>query len=269
MRKKSIGMNLFMIIVSLMAIFPFYLMLIMSSYTSEQIYKGISLLPGSAFLKNAKTVFESNYLLYYRNSIIVSTCTVLLQLLVSTMAGYALSKFKFAAAGPIMTTIIGLMVIPHNVSLVAFVMEMKSLGWINTWLPLIIPCASPFGVFWMASSIKEAVPDELIEAAQIDGCSQFYIFFKIVVPLARSAIGTLALLVFLSSWNNVMTPLVTLSDPKLFTLPLGIKAFGTSKSTDYGAQIFGLSLAVIPIAAVFAIFSKNLIRGITSGAVKE
>lgn len=266
---KSAALNGALIIISLISLFPFYLMLIMSTYTTEQLFRGINLLPGSGAAQNAGTVFRSDYLLYYLNSIFVAAFAVILTLLVSTMAGYALSKFRFRFRKAIMFIIIGIMVIPTNVSIVAFVIEMKNLGWLNTHLPLIIPAAAnPFGVFWMTSCLEEGVPNEIIDSAKLDGCPQISIFFRIVAPLAKAALGTLALLAFIGSWNSFMMPMIILTKPELYTLPIGIRAFGTLRRVDIGAQIFGLSVSVTPVLIVFSVFSKNLIKGLTAGALK-
>jgi len=267
-RPQTIVLNALMAVVSFAALSPFYIMLTMSTYTTEQLYHGVKLLPGTQWLNNARTVFSTDYGMYYVNSIYIAVLNVLLMLLVSSMAGYALSKFRFRARNAIMVVIIAIMVIPNQVNLVAFVMEMKAFGWVNTHLPLIVPAANPFGVFWMASCMRDGVPDEIVDAAKIDGCNHASIFFRLVLPLSKPALGTLTLLGFLGSWNNFLMPMTIITNPKLYTIPLGIANFSSRHRVDVAAQIFALSFAVIPILIVFAVFSKSMIRGLTAGAIK-
>ena len=164
--------------------------------------------------------------------------------------------------------IIATMLIPGQLSTVAFIIEMKSFGLLGTHLPLILPAASPFAVFWFSSYMRDGVPNELTDAARIDGCHEFSIFFRIVLPLIKPALGTMALLAFLGSWNNFMVPMIILNKPEMYTLPIGVKNFGNAYLRDTAAQILALNLAVFPVLIVFAIFNKNMIRNIAAGAIK-
>jgi multiple sugar transport system permease protein/cellobiose transport system permease protein len=161
------------------------------------------------------------------------------------------------------------MLLPGQLGLVAFVIQMRNMGILGTHWPLILPAAQPFMVFWLYSYIRGAVPNEILDSARIDGCNEYRIFFQIVTPLIRPALGTMGLLAFLGSWNSLMLPMIILNKPEMYTLPVGIRNFGNAYLRDMGAQILAVNLSVFPLLIVFAVFNKNMIRGITEGAIKH
>ena len=166
--------------------------------------------------------------------------------------------------------ILATMMIPGQLGLIAFIILVRKMGLISSWLPLIIPAgASAFGVFWMRQYIAGAISSELLESARIDGCSEFGIFLRIVVPMITPALLTLGLLSFLWSWNDFMRPMLILENEKLFTIPLGIKRMSSYMRQDIGATILGISVGTIPILILFAFFNNTLVNGLTAGAVKE
>ena len=156
-----------------------------------------------------------------------------------------------------------------QLGLVGYVIEMRSINWINTLLPLIFSgMASGFGVFWMTQFIGSSVPSEILESGRMDGCTEYGIFFRLVVPIIKPAVITIALLLFLWSWNSYMVPLVVVTKQDNYTIPLSIALISTEFRTDYAARILSLSISTIPIVAMFACGSKYLILGLTSGSVK-
>lgn len=265
---RSLSLNGLLLVVSLLSLFPFYIMFVMGTYFTEDLYKGIRLVPGTYWFANLDIVFRSKFWLFYWNSVYIAVTHTLLTVFTSAMAGYGLAKYRFSLQKAAFAFVVATMLLPSQLNLIGFIIEMKQFGWINTHLPLIIPAASSFGVFWMTVYIRSGVPGELLESAKMDGYSEFMTFVRIALPIIRPALGTLALLAFLSSWNNFMLPLIILNEPNLYTLPVGIKSFGNMFRLDLGVQLAALSLATIPILIVFAMFNKSLIRGITAGAVK-
>jgi multiple sugar transport system permease protein/cellobiose transport system permease protein len=160
--------------------------------------------------------------------------------------------------------------VPTQLSLVGFIIEINKIGWLNTHLPLIIPpAASAFGVFWIRQYTRSGIPDSVVESARLDGCGEFRIYLQIAMPFMRPACVTLLMLSFLWTWNSFFIPMIVLSSNKLYTIPLGIRQLTTQYRADVAAQILGLSIATIPMLAVFAVFSKNLISGLASAAIKE
>lgn len=269
LRVKSVFLTIFACLLALVFIFPFYVMIMMSTHVSEDIYKGIPLLPGNYALENLKTVFGAHFEIYYKNSIIVALLATVLTVFVCMLAGYALSKYQFKGSKLLFTFILVTMMVPTQLGLVAFVVEMKNIGWINTLLPLIIPpAASGFGVYWMNNYIAGNLPSELIESGRIDGAGELRIFFNISVPCIKPAIFSLAMMQFVTNWNSFLIPLVVLNKNETYTVPIGIINLNSAYRNDLAAKIMALSIGTIPLLIVFLIASKSFIKGLTMGAVK-
>ena len=260
---------LFMLLVSICTIIPFYIMVIMGTYYSNDLFKGLVILPSGYVVENFKRILESHYFRFYFNSFYISTTVAVCAIIVSAMAGYAFAKFTFRMKKTIFNCVLATMMIPSQLGLIAFVWEMKKLGILDSHLPLIIPpMASAFGVFWMTQYIKGSVPTEVIESARIDGCNEYRAFFQIVMPFVKPASISLGLLFFLWNWNSYLVPLVVVTKMELYTVPLGITILNQLYRVDYGAQLLGLSISTIPIIILFVVFSKYFISGLTSVAVK-
>ncbi|WP_233531974.1 carbohydrate ABC transporter permease [Paenibacillus alkalitolerans] len=256
-------------LLSVFALLPFYIMIIMGTHQNEDLFTKIVLTPGNYLLENLKTVSESRFDLAYMNSIIVSVTSTVASVFVSAFAGYAFAKHEFKYKNKIFAGILLTMMIPGQLGLVAYVIEMRYLGLSGTLLPLVLPfVANAFGVYWMTQFMKGAIPTEVLESARIDGCSDIGIFFQIVLSFIYPAITTLSLLVFLWSWNNYLLPLIIINNPDLFTIPLGITSLGRAYRTDLAAQILGLTIGTLPVLILFAVGSKSFIRGLTAGSVK-
>jgi multiple sugar transport system permease protein len=143
------------------------------------------------------------------------------------------------------------------------------LGWIDQPRALYIPgAASAFGIFLMRQFIASAIPKDLIEAARMDGCSEIGIFLRIVLPLLKPALGTLGLITFIASWNNFIGPLVVMRSPDMYTLPLALRSLQSPVNTEWGALMTGSAIATLPLMVLFIISSRQLISGLTAGAVK-
>lgn len=266
---KKYATNVGLLTVSLLSIIPFYVLIMMSTQVTEDIYKGEIFLPGNYFLSNLQTVLQSNFFTSFLNSVYVSVVSTVLCVFICTMTGYALAKYDFKLKKFIFAFVVGTMMVPSQIGLIGYMMEMRFLQLNNTLIPLILVwIANPFGVFWMVQYMKTGVPKELIESARIDGCGEFRIFLQIVMPMVKPAIVTLSLVIFLWSWNNYLLPLVLINNESLFTIPLSIQSLGNYYRTDYGARMMGLLIAIIPLIILFIFSSKNFIRGLTSGAVK-
>jgi cellobiose transport system permease protein len=256
-------------IISLVSIFPFYMMVMMSTHESQEVVSRLNLFPGQYLYHNAKQVFESGFLRFYWNSFYVAVLAGILGVLMSAMAGYALSKYDFKLRNTIFNLILAVMMIPFGVSIIGFLTEMRSFGWSNTHLPLIVSAMiSPYGVFMLAQFMKDGFPKEIMESARMDGCSELGIFFKLALPYTRPACVTLFLLIFMYSWNNFLMPLIFVNKETMYTIPLGLFSLGNQYRQEYGARMFALTLATIPMLIIFALNSKSLIRGLFAGAVK-
>lgn len=254
---------------TLIMFFPLYIVFAMGTYYSEDIFKGLPILPSDYFLTNLKLVISKGYFSAYFNSITVSVVSVILSVLVSTMIGFALAKYNFKGKKFIFTFVMAIMMIPGQISMIGYMLEMRKLNLINTLLPLIFTWAAhPLGAFLMMQFISDGIPDELLESARLDGCSEPGIFFKIVIPCIKSGFVTLATLVFLWSWNNYVLPLILINKQELFTIPLMVNNLSNAFRSDYGAIMCALGLSVLPMIVIFSLCSRTFIQGIAAGAVK-
>ncbi len=255
--------------VSLVSLFPFYLMLTMSTYKTEEIFKGMPLLPSGYLVENLKTVFQSNFVQTYVNSLFISILSMVICVCVSAMVGYAMTVYQFRFKKILKTFILLTMMVPTQIGIIGYMIEMRTFHMTGTLWPMIfIWCANGFGAFWMIQFIGGALPVEIVESARIDGAGELRIFSQMVLPCIKPGILTLCLLIFLWSWNSYLVPLVFVNNEVLNTIPVFIKSLANAYRTDYGAQLTGLVFATIPLLAMFIAGSKNFISGLTAGAVK-
>lgn len=255
--------------VTLIMIQPFFFMILMSTYRTQQLGEVVSLRPGGHFWENLTTVLESGFLLYYWNSIKAAVIFTILSVLICSMAGYGFAKYRFKGKKFLYIFVVGSMMIPAQLGLIGYVVQMRNMGLIGSLWPIILgDIASCFGVFWMTQYITSSVPKEILEAARMDGCSEFRMFFQIVLPIIKPALATLGIIQFVFSWNYYLRPLMTISDPDLYTIPLGIAELSTRYQTNYAAQITALSLGTIPTIIIFIFGARQFINSLTSGAVK-
>ncbi len=273
MTKKKLSkiiLFLIMALIALICLLPFYFMLIMSTQYTEDIYKGITFLPGRYLLDNLKTVMNAHFEVYYKNSLIVAASATALSLLVSTLCGFSFAMYDFKGSKFLFAFVLVTMMIPTQLGLVAFVVEMKTIGWMNTLLPLIVPpAATGFGVYWMKNFIGSNFPKELMDSARIDGASEPGILFSIAVPCIKPAIASLGLMNFVTNWNSFLVPLIVLNKSETYTVPIGIINLNSAYRNDLAAKITALSIGIIPLLILFLLTAKTFISGITMGAVKE
>lgn len=266
--KKSL-MYLSLGLVALISLFPFYIVIMMSTYYTEDLFKGLPVVPSDYLMENLKTIFKTNFLQSYGNSLMVSAVAVVLCVFTSTLIGFAVSKYDFKLKKFLVYFIMITMMVPAQVSIVGYIIEMRTLGLTSTLWPIIL-CwmAHPFGAFFMMQFIKDAVPNEIMECARLDGCSEPRMLATIVLPIIKPGIASLATLIFLWSWNSYMLPMIMITKQKLYTIPILVSTLGIEHRTDHAAKMTAIALAILPIVIIFVIGSKTFIKGITAGAVK-
>lgn len=258
-----------LILMTIIMFFPLYIVFVMGTYYSEDIFRGLPIWPSDYVLENLKVVFRNNFGQAYLNSILVAIGSVALSVLASTMIGFAIAKYDFKLKNFMLGFIMMIMMIPNQISIIGYIREMKTIGALGTLLPLIfVWIAHPFGAFFMTQFIRDSVPGEVLESARLDGCSEPGIFFRIVLPFIKPGIVTLSLLVFLWSWNSFMIPLIVINKQSLYTIPLMVSTLSTQFRSDYGAIMCALSISILPIIVIFCLTSKTFISGIAAGAVK-
>jgi len=203
------------------------------------------------------------------NSAFVATAQTLLTLFFCSLGGYAFAKYVFVGRGPMFAIVLGSMMIPFHVLLVPLFAEMSAFNWFDTFRALIIPfSAGAFGIF-LVRQYARTVPDDLIDAARIDGASEFGIYWRIVLPLIKPALGAMTIFTFMASWNNFMWPLIVLRSQAKYTLPLGLANLVGVYSQEYGMLMAGTLLSTLPIIVLFLFMQREFVSGITLGAVKE
>jgi putative chitobiose transport system permease protein len=205
---------------------------------------------------------------YFMNSLLVALGAVALTLLLCSLAAYPLAKLRFAGRDVLFIVVLSTLIFPEQLILIPlYVMAVNVFGFQNSFYGLILPfAASGLGIF-LLRQIYYAIPDELIEAARIDGASEFGIWWRILLPLIRPGLATLAIITFVGSWNNFLWPLLMLSDTSLFTLPVGLSYLRGFFSGSLRTVAAGIVIATVPIIIVFMIFQRQFIQGL-SGAVK-
>lgn len=202
------------------------------------------------------------------NSCIVSASFTALALFICSIVGYGFAKFQFCLKGPLFIMVLITMMVPQQVLLVPLFLLMNRFYWLNTYLAVIIPGAfNAFGVFFMRQ-IMVSIPDELIDSARIDGASEFGIYWKIALPLSSTGMAVLAIILFLTSWNDYLWPLIALRTEEMFTLPVGLATLLGLYKVEYGMIMAGGFLATLPVIALFISRHRQFITGMTSGAFK-
>ncbi|MEY3251225.1 MAG: hypothetical protein RL227_198 [Pseudomonadota bacterium] len=250
---------------------PFWFMFVFATQSRSEIFN----LPpplwfGDDLAANLKILTER--LPFWRNlgwSLYVALMSTALTLLFCSMAGYAFALMEFRFKKALFVLVMTTMLLPSFMNMIPSFLIMDWLGWIDTHRALYIPgAASAFGIFLMRQFALTAVPKELIEAARMDGCGEMGIYWRIVLPLLRPALGTLGLITFIASWNNFIGPLIVMRSADNYTLPLALRSLQTTMNTEWGALMTGSAIATIPLLLLFAVSSRQLIAGLTAGAVK-
>lgn len=256
-------------IVSMISIIPFYFIISMATHSTNEIYKGDIYVFGAKLMENIGTIIQGGFLQYYWNSIYTALFSGILCVFISALAAYALTVYRFRGRSFCTSFIVASMMIPSQISLIGYSIEMKNMGLVNSHIPLILIWgASAYEVFFMVQYMKNSLPKELIESARIDGSNEFHTFISIGIPMIKPAVGTLFMLVFLWSWNNFLMPSTLITKSSKFTIPIGIQTLATAYTQDWGARGAALTIAVVPILIIFAIGSKYFIKGLSAGAVK-
>jgi cellobiose transport system permease protein len=249
--------------------YPLYWTLIMgSSDKSALTDTWPPLLPGGQFWKNVAVVFDTvPFWQALLNSVIVSTVVAASVVFFSTLAGYAFAKLRFRGREGLMVFVVATLAVPTQLGIIPLFMLMKQLGWTGTLGAIIIPSlVTAFGVFFMRQYLVDVIPDELIEAARVDGASMISTFWHVGVPAARPAMAILALFTFMTAWTDYLWPLLV--SPQNPTLQVALSQLQSAKYVDYSVVLAGAVLATLPLLVVFVLAGKQLVSGIMAGAVK-
>jgi len=271
---KKIIVYAILILGVIIMIFPFYSMLVMSTHTTQDIF----VFPppmwfGSGIMENFRNMTQMvDFPRAFLNSMIVSVGLTTLVLLFCSMGGYAFAIYEFPGKDALFLILLMTMMVPWTAGIIPWFLMMSKLNWINTFWALIIPgAANAFGIFWMRQYCSSNVSKVLVEAAKIDGCSEWLIFFRIVMPILKPAFAALGIMQFVNTWNDFMQPLMILREPAMHTIPLMLRFMqgDPTRGTDIGAMMLASALGILPLLAIFLCASKMFMSGLTAGAVKE
>ncbi len=257
-------------VVTLVSVFPLYYTIVMASHTNAEMAAGTPpLLPNSSIFHNMRQALDLAPLnLGLVNSVIVSGAVTLGTVMFCTLAGFAFAKLRFRGSNLLLAICIATMMVPLQMGVIPLYMLMARLGLANHLAAVILPTlCTAFGVFFMRQYISSAVPDELIEAAWIDGASPIRVFWSVVVPAVRPAMAVLGMLTFLMTWNDFFWPIIVLSSQNP-TIQVSFQSLATGYAPQQSIIMAGTLYGTIPVLIVFALLGRQIVGGIMSGAVK-
>ncbi|TDC32511.1 carbohydrate ABC transporter permease [Kribbella albertanoniae] len=255
------------------SLFPIYWMFVVATRSNDVINDvPPPLLPGAELAENIGRVFANEHAAFgygLVNSLVVSSVVTLSVVFFSTLAGFAFAKLRFRGRNAMLLVIVATMMVPVQLGLIPLYMLMVKIGWNGSLQAVIVPfLVSGFGVFMMRQYAAEAISDELVEAARVDGCSTFRIYWNVVLPILRPAAAILGLLTFMQTWNEFIWPYAIL-DANTPTVQLSLSLLATAYYTDYAQVFAATALATLPLLAVFIVFGRQIIGGIMEGAIKS
>jgi multiple sugar transport system permease protein len=270
-RFGQIMLHLLLIVVAAGMIFPMFWMILLSLREYPESISGFwQLIVSPTTLDNYTEALRSDaFDRYFLNSVVVALAVTAGNVIFCLFAGYALARRNFPGRAIIFATILGVLIIPPHIIMIPLYRLMVELGWINTYYSLIIPwLVTPFGVFLVRQYIV-SLPSEMEDAARIDGAGEWYIIFRIVMPLAKPILTVLAIYVFLQNWNSFLFPYLFTNAEEFRTLPVGLTFYLGKQSIDWGHLMAGAGISALPVLLLFVLFQRQIIKGLTAGALKE
>ena len=269
---KKAGIYIFLIAAAFLSLFPFYFMFVSGTNTNQAILQAPPrLLPGAMLLENFSILIEKMDIIRVAfNTLFISTVFTVLTLVLYSSAGYILAKFEFKGKGLIFGFIMVSMMIPAQVMYVPLFQLFVSVNMTNTYSAVILPSlANAFGDFLMRQNMMN-FPTALVEAARIDGASEFGIFCRIVLPNVKPALSALVIYMFTNMWNNFMWPLIVLETKEMYNFPVALAVLdGNPTNKNFAVILLATAIATLPILVIFMVFQKQFVAGVMGGAVKE
>ena len=269
---KKAGIYIFLIAAAFLSLFPFYFMFVSGTNTNQAILQAPPrLLPGAMLLENFSILIEKMDIIRVAfNTLFISTVFTVLTLVLYSSAGYILAKFEFKGKGLIFGFIMVSMMIPAQVMYVPLFQLFVSVNMTNTYSAVILPSlANAFGVFLMRQNMMN-FPTALVEAARIDGASEFGILLRIVLPNVNPALSALVIYMFTNMWNNFLWPLIVLETKEMYNFPVALAVLdGNPTNKNFAVILLATAIATLPILVIFMVFQKQFVAGVMGGAVKE
>lgn len=268
-RKKSVFYYIILVVLlfnALVAVFPFFYMALMSLTQKDMLNLDFSNTSFS-LINYYKVIDGFNLLVNLKNSIIVTVSSCILNAIICSMAAYVFAKKQFPFRDQIFAVYIATLIIPNQVKMIPIFVIIKNLGLMNTYIALILPIINAFGVF-LIRQFMVSVPNDLLDAARIDGCGENRIFLSIVIPLVKPVLISLTIFTFITSWNDFLWPLIIASKPAMKTLTLAIAALKGSYSTNYGLVMAGATFSFLPPFILYVFLQKQFVEGIALSGTK-
>ena len=270
-RWPDIGVNAVLTFIAVVTILPTLWMIAASVMApGEASTLPLHLVPRAFTWENYSALTERlEMIVYFFNSLLIATAVTLVSLLLNSMAAFAFAKYRFPGRDRLFRLLLAGLVVPAQVTMLPLFLMLKSIGLVNTYIGAMVPgLASIFGIFLMRQFIM-AVPDSLLEAARMDGGSEFRIYRTVILPLCRPILFTLALFTFMGMWNDFMWPLIIMTDKSLYTLPVALAGLMGEHVQDLELMMAGSVVTTLPVVLLFLAFQRQYIRGIMMGGVKE
>jgi lactose/L-arabinose transport system permease protein len=269
--RRSIALHLFLTPLALIWLFPLWMMVVFSTMPDNGIFSpGIELLPHGNFIDNFNNLQrDTDFVGAIGISVSVAVTYTFLSVLLTSMAGWALARYQFFGKGVVVAIILGTITLPYAVVLIPqFIMVARDFKLANTWVALIVPpLFNSLGVLFMRQSFS-MMPDDLFDAARVEGVKEWRIFLFVALPLARPMLAALAIILFLASWNNYLWPLLINSQPGSMTAPVALGTLIGLTKVSWGGIMAGAVMLTVPMLVVFVLLQRHFIAGIAAGAIK-
>jgi multiple sugar transport system permease protein len=245
-------------------------MIVNSTNKSFDIVTKFNLLPGTNIFENYKTMQKHvNIWRGFFNSFSISLPYIIFTGYFGSLAAFAFAKYQFKGKRILFAIVLGSMMLPAQLSIIGFYKLNMELKLLNFYVPFIVPgIANATAVFFLRGIIEQGLPDSMLEAARIEGCSELYLFNRLVLPCITPGVATMAIFNFVSSWNNYMGPLIIMTDNRRYTMPVMIAMIRGLYMSNYGAMYLAIAISIVPIIIVYVVFSKYIINGLTAGSDK-
>jgi putative chitobiose transport system permease protein len=279
--KKTLVYYLVMILLALFLTGPFFWLTFTAAKSGQDVFKLESvkdILPSAPTLENFRRVWtefdtpgkkENKLLNFFKSTFIIVGAGIILELLVASLAAYPLARMEFKGKNLIFGIMLSTMMLPAQANMIVNFITIRKLGLFDTYLAVVLPSAvSVFGIFLMRQAYL-IIPKELEDAARIDGCSELQVWYKVMLPLTKPALATLAIFSFVSFWNSFMWPLVILKSDNLYPLSVGLSFLANTFDSNFRLVAAASVLSMLPVIALFLIMQKQFVAGITAGAVKQ
>lgn len=270
LKLSAVAIYAFLGVLLLLSVVPFYLVTVNGTHTSFDIVTRLNLLPGAALAENYTTM-QSHVNIWrgFANSLVIAVPYTVLTGYFGAFTAYGFAKFEFRGKRLLYAVVLASMMIPTQVTIIGFYQLNLKLKLLNSYWPFVLRgFCNATTVFFLRGIISQSIPDSMIEAARIEGCSELGIFNRIILPCVKPGVMTMCIFNFVACWNSYIEPLIIMTDNKMYTLPVMISMIKGLYLSNYGAMYLAIAISVIPIIVVFCFLSKYIINGLTVGSDK-